>query len=57
MTIPLDMMTLGAFLLLGNNPYGCPEEITKVYSSVISDKYLNKFRLIQQYFPKPQYFS
>jgi hypothetical protein len=46
MTIPLEMMTLGASLLLGNNPYGCPEEITKVYSSVISDKYLKNYSII-----------
>lgn len=37
-TMPLEMMALGAEGLLGKRPCGCPEHITKVCSSVISDK-------------------
>ena len=38
-TMPLVTTTRGAEGELGKSPAGCPEYITRVWSSVISDKY------------------
>ena len=38
-TIPLVMISLGEAEGLGNTPRGCPEYMTRVCSSVSSDRY------------------